>query len=189
MAVYTDVSAEDLGSFLAGYDLGELLSYKGIAEGVENSNFLVHTGTGHYILTLYEKRVAAGDVPFFLALMEHLAARGITCPQPVKERNGKRSARCAAGPPPSSPSSTACGCGGRTPATAPRSARRWRACTWPGADFRRHAAQRALGRGLAAAVRTGRGARRRRAARHARDHRDGAGPARKERGRATCRRA
>src|SRR6476620_1106129 len=88
MAVYTDVSAEDLGRFLAGYDLGELLSYKGIAEGVENSNFLVHTGTGHYILTLYEKRVAAGDVPFFLALMEHLAARGITCPQPVKARGG-----------------------------------------------------------------------------------------------------
>src|SRR3954463_2429662 len=88
MAVYTDVSAEDLGRFLAGYDLGELLSYKGIAEGVENSNFLVHTGAGHYILTLYEKRVAAGDVPFFLALMEHLASRGLTCPQPVKARNG-----------------------------------------------------------------------------------------------------
>jgi homoserine kinase type II len=89
MAVYTDVSAEELGKFLAGYDLGELLSYKGIAEGVENSNFLVHTGTGYYILTLYEKRVAPDDVPFFLALMEHLAARGITCPQPVKDRSGK----------------------------------------------------------------------------------------------------
>lgn len=89
MAVYTDVAAEDLVKFLAGYELGELLSYKGIAEGVENSNFLVHTGTGHYILTLYEKRVAAGDVPFFLALMEHLAARGINCPQPVKARSGE----------------------------------------------------------------------------------------------------
>src|SRR5215212_256826 len=89
MAVYTDVSAEDLGRFLAGYDLGELLSYKGIAEGVENSNFLVHTGTGHYILTLYEKRVAVHDVPFFLALMEHLHSRGITCPQPVKTKNGE----------------------------------------------------------------------------------------------------
>ena len=88
MAVYTDVYAEDLGTFLEGYDLGELLSYKGIAEGVENSNFLVHTGSGHYILTLYEKRVAAGDVTFFLALMEHLASRGITCPQPVKNRKG-----------------------------------------------------------------------------------------------------
>jgi homoserine kinase type II len=89
MAVYTDVSAEDLGAFLAGYELGELKSYKGIAEGVENSNFLVHAGNNYYILTLYEKRVAAGDVPFFLALMEHLAARGITCPQPVKNRNGE----------------------------------------------------------------------------------------------------
>ncbi len=89
MAVYTDVAAEDLTKFLAGYELGELLSYKGIAEGVENSNFLVHTGQGHFILTLYEKRVAAGDIPFFLALMEHLAARGITCPQPVKDRNGE----------------------------------------------------------------------------------------------------
>ena len=88
MAVYTDVSAEDLGRFLAGYDLGELRSYKGIAEGVENSNFLVHTSSGYFILTLYEKRVAAGDVPFFLALMEHLHARGITCPQPVAARNG-----------------------------------------------------------------------------------------------------
>ena len=88
MAVYTDVAAEDLAKFLAGYELGELLSYKGIAEGVENSNFLVHTATGYYILTLYEKRVAAGDVPFFLALMEHLAARGINCPQPVKARDG-----------------------------------------------------------------------------------------------------
>ena len=89
MAVYTDVSADDLGQFLAGYELGELLSYKGIAEGVENSNFLVHAGRGHYILTLYEKRVAVGDVPFFLALMEHLHARGITCPQPVKNRQGE----------------------------------------------------------------------------------------------------
>jgi homoserine kinase type II len=89
MAVYTDVAAEELTAFLANYELGELLSYKGIAEGVENSNFLVHTSRGHYILTLYEKRVAAGDVPFFLALMEHLALRGITCPQPVKNRKGE----------------------------------------------------------------------------------------------------
>src|SRR5262249_36163460 len=88
MAVYTDVAAEDLARFLSGYDIGELLSYKGIAEGVENSNFLVHTGAGNFILTLYEKRVAEGDLPFFLGLMEHLAARGITCPQPVKNRQG-----------------------------------------------------------------------------------------------------
>jgi homoserine kinase type II len=88
MAVYTDVTAEDLTRFLSGYDTGELLSYKGIAEGVENSNFLVHTGAGTFILTLYEKRVAEADLPFFLGLMEHLAARGITCPQPVKNKQG-----------------------------------------------------------------------------------------------------
>jgi homoserine kinase type II len=88
MAVYTDVSAEDLTRFLSGYDIGELLSYKGIAEGVENSNFLVHAGAGNFILTLYEKRVAERDLPFFLGLMEHLAARGITCPQPVKNKQG-----------------------------------------------------------------------------------------------------
>ncbi len=88
MAVYTDVAAEELAAFVAGYDIGELLSYKGIAEGVENSNFLLHAGRGHFILTLYEKRVAAGDLPFFLGLMEHLAQRGLTCPQPVKNRKG-----------------------------------------------------------------------------------------------------
>src|SRR5437763_3815979 len=89
MAVYTDVAAEDLAAFLAGYDIGELLAYKGIAEGVENSNFLVHTGQGNFILTLYEKRVAAKDLPFFLALMGHLASRGINCTQPVKNRKGE----------------------------------------------------------------------------------------------------
>jgi homoserine kinase type II len=89
MAVYTDVTAEDLGGFLAGYDIGELLSYKGIAEGVENSNFLVHTSKANFILTLYEKRVAVKDLPFFLGLMEHLSSRGLTCPQPVKNRAGE----------------------------------------------------------------------------------------------------
>jgi homoserine kinase type II len=88
MAVYTDVAAEDLAAFLAGYDIGDLLAYKGIAEGVENSNFLVHTSRGYFILTLYERRVAAKDLPFFLGLMEHLHARGITCPQPVKNKAG-----------------------------------------------------------------------------------------------------
>ena len=99
MAVYTDVAAEDLASFLAGYDLGELLSYKGIAEGVENSNFLVHTSAGHFILTLYEKRVAAGDVPFFLALMEHLANRGhhLSAAGEEPRRRGARPARRAPG--------------------------------------------------------------------------------------------
>ena len=98
MAVYTDVTAEDLIPFLAGYDIGELLALKGIAEGVENSNFLVHTSRGYYILTLYERRVAAGDLPFFLGLMEHLASRGITCPQPVRNRAGETLGRLAGRP-------------------------------------------------------------------------------------------
>src|SRR5260370_32534043 len=91
--------AEDLAAFLAGYDVGELLAYKGIAEGVENSNFLVHTSRGNFILTLYEKRVAAKDLPFFLGLMEHLASRGITCPQPVKNRKGEVLGAVAGRPP------------------------------------------------------------------------------------------
>jgi homoserine kinase type II len=98
MAVYTDVAAEDLAPFLAGYDIGELLTYKGIAEGVENSNFLVHTSRGYFILTLYERRVAERDLPFFLGLMEHLASRGITCPQPVKNRAGQALGRLAGRP-------------------------------------------------------------------------------------------
>jgi len=89
MAVYTDVAADELAEFLSLYDLGELLSYKGIAEGVENSNFLLHTARGSFILTLYEKRVAKGDLPFFLALMTHLASHGINCPQPVTNRKGE----------------------------------------------------------------------------------------------------
>ena len=89
MAVYTDVAADELTEFLDRYDVGELLSYKGIAEGVENSNFLLHTTSGYFILTLYEKRVAKGDLPFFLGLMTHLASRGISCPQPVKNKTGE----------------------------------------------------------------------------------------------------
>ncbi|MBV9347286.1 MAG: homoserine kinase [Pseudolabrys sp.] len=88
MAVYTDVSEDELAKFIGGYDIGELLSFKGIAEGVENSNFLVHTGRGNYILTLYEKRVAEADLPFFLGLMEHLAQRGLNCPLPVHNKSG-----------------------------------------------------------------------------------------------------
>jgi homoserine kinase type II len=89
MAVYTDVSDEELADFIASYRVGALTSCKGIAEGVENSNYLVHTEAGRYILTLYEKRVARADLPYFLALMEHLAARGITCPVPVHDRQGR----------------------------------------------------------------------------------------------------
>jgi homoserine kinase type II len=89
MAVYTDVAADELAEYLGAYEIGELLSYKGIAEGVENSNFLLHTTAGYFILTLYEKRVARDDLPFFLGLMTHLASRGISCPQPVKNKSGE----------------------------------------------------------------------------------------------------
>ena len=88
MAVYTEVTSDALETYLAAYDLGGLRSCKGIAEGVENSNFLLQTTAGRFILTLYEKRVNAGDLPFFLNLLQHLAARGLTCPQPVRNRDG-----------------------------------------------------------------------------------------------------
>ena len=99
MAVYTDVSDEELEAFIGSYAIGALTSFKGIAEGVENSNYLVHTESGRYILTLYEKRVSREDLPYFLALMEHLAARGITCPLPVQRPRGPHAerARRAAG--------------------------------------------------------------------------------------------
>jgi homoserine kinase type II len=89
MAVYTDVSDEALREFLALYDIGEVVSFKGIAEGVENSNFLLRTARSQFILTLYEKRVKAAELPFFIGLMEHLAERGVTCPQPVRSRTAE----------------------------------------------------------------------------------------------------
>ncbi len=89
MAVYTEVDDEELEAFVASYDIGTLVSAKGIAEGVENSNYLVQTTRGPWILTLYEKRVAKADLPFFMNLMEHCAARGIDCPLPIHDRSGQ----------------------------------------------------------------------------------------------------
>ena len=82
---------ENVGNLVcpASYDLGDLLSFKGIAEGVDNTNYIVHTGRGPYILTLYEKRVSRDDLPFFLGLMEHLASRGVSCPTPVRDLEGR----------------------------------------------------------------------------------------------------
>ncbi|MBX8800930.1 homoserine kinase [Ochrobactrum sp. MR28] len=88
MAVYTDINEIELAAYLENYDIGTLLSFKGIAEGVENSNFLLRTTAGTFILTLYEKRVDRDDLPFFINLMQHLAANGIECPQPVVQKNG-----------------------------------------------------------------------------------------------------
>ena len=98
VAVYTEVSDEELAAFLAAYDLGQVLACKGIAEGVENSNYFLQTEAGSFILTLYEKRVREADLPFFLALMDHLAARGLTCPQPVHNRQGSALGRLAGRP-------------------------------------------------------------------------------------------
>jgi len=88
LAVYTDVSDDELDAFIKRYDIGAVVSMKGIAEGVENSNFLLSTEKGQFILTLYERRVDPADLPFFLGLMEHLSERGINCPLPVHDREG-----------------------------------------------------------------------------------------------------
>jgi homoserine kinase type II len=77
-----------MATFLTRYDVGELVSAKGIAEGVENSNYLVDTTDGRFILTLYEKRVDATDLPFFMALLDHLADKGLPVPPAIKDRNG-----------------------------------------------------------------------------------------------------
>ena len=89
MAVYTEVGNDELAAFVGDYDIGEVVSCKGIAEGVENSNFMLQTTTATFILTLYEKRVSPDDLPFFLGLMDHLAAKGIACPTPIHGRDGQ----------------------------------------------------------------------------------------------------
>jgi homoserine kinase type II len=88
VAVYTEVSDEALAAFLDGYDLGTMVAFRGIAEGVENSNYQLRTTAGDFILTLYEKRVDPAELPWFLGLMEHLVGRGITCPLPVRGIDG-----------------------------------------------------------------------------------------------------
>jgi homoserine kinase type II len=88
MAVYTEIGDDELRAFIAAYDIGAVLSCKGIAEGVENSNYLLGTERGSFILTLYEKRVAPEDLPFFIALMDHLAHQGVACPTPVRAKDG-----------------------------------------------------------------------------------------------------
>lgn len=98
MAVYTDIPDEELQAFIARFDLGALVSAKGIAEGVENSNYLLRCEGGTFILTLYEKRVNEADLPFFLHLLRHLSERGITCPLPVMARDGSALHRVAGRP-------------------------------------------------------------------------------------------
>lgn len=90
MAVYTEVPDDILAEFIASYGLGNLHSYKGIAEGVENTNYIVHTDKGPFILTLYEKRVAREDLPYFLELMEFLAKSGVSCPVPLRDKDNNQ---------------------------------------------------------------------------------------------------
>lgn len=89
MAVYTDVSDEELATLLADFDVGEALSFKGIAEGVENSNFLLETTGGRFILTLYERRVRADELPYFLNLMRWLADHDYPSATPIADREGR----------------------------------------------------------------------------------------------------
>ena len=89
MAVYTRVSEDQLNDFLGSYDIGTAVSFSGITEGVENSNYRLKTTKGDYILTLYEKRVNTDDLPFFMNLMAHMAASGVNCPEPVADKKGQ----------------------------------------------------------------------------------------------------
>jgi homoserine kinase type II len=93
MAVYTHLGAEDLAALIGHFDVGELTSAKGIAEGVSNSNWLIETtgrdGTGaRFILTMYEYRIELDDLPFFLSLLDHLAAKGCPVPRTIHDRGG-----------------------------------------------------------------------------------------------------
>ena len=173
MAVYTEVTDEALSAFLAGYDLGRVLSFKGIAEGVENSNFLLITAKGPFILTLYEKRVHEGDLPFFIGLMEHLALarRHLPATGAGAQRRSARPLGGALGGDRdfsrrsvvAAPSSAALRPGRRGARAHARGRRRFRASP----------AQCALHRGLAAAVRRGRSPGRRSLARPRRGNRGG----------------
>ena len=175
MAVYTEVTDEALSAFLADYDLGRVLSFKGIAEGVENSNFLLRTEAGPFILTLYEKRVHEDDLPFFLGLMEHLAdaRRHLPAAGAIARGRGARAARGRAAAIVTFLDGLVDPAAARRRIAA-RSARRWRGCTRR-ARISRSGARNALSlERLAAAVRRGAAARRRSLA----------GPRRRDRGRA-----
>ena len=88
MAVYTHLGAEELGALIAHYDVGQLVSAKGIAEGVSNSNWLIETSAGRYILTMYERRIDLADLPYFLGLLDHLSARDCPVPRTIHDREG-----------------------------------------------------------------------------------------------------
>ena len=88
MAVYTKINKKILISFLNNYDLGELISFEGIQEGVENSNYKISTSSNFYILTIFEKRVNEKDLPFFTKLTKHLVNKEFLCPKPISNKKG-----------------------------------------------------------------------------------------------------
>lgn len=88
MAVYTHLGAEELARLIAAYDVGDLVSAKGIAEGVSNSNWLVETTRGRFILTMYERRIDTAELPFFLGLLDHLSDHGCAVPRTIHDRDG-----------------------------------------------------------------------------------------------------
>ena len=87
MAVYTHISLEDINLFINDYEIGKLIEYEGISEGVENTNYKLKTEKGSFILTIYEDRVEKKDIPFFLEYMFYLSSNGIKCPLPLKTKN------------------------------------------------------------------------------------------------------
>jgi homoserine kinase type II len=93
VAVYTALSDADLAALLAQYELSALLSCDGIAVGVENTNYALVTADGRFVLTIFEKRVAESDLPFFMAVMARLAERGFPAPRPIATREGDLLAR------------------------------------------------------------------------------------------------
>ena len=154
MAVYTEVADEELAAFVSRFGIGELRAAKGIAEGVENSNYLIHTSDGFFILTLYEKRVREADLPFFLGLMEHLSGEGPRLSAPGARSTGRRRSAGSRGGPAAivtfldgmsvrRPSVAHCRSLGTALARLHQG----------GSGFRGRAPERAFGRGLAAALR------------------------------------
>ena len=135
MAVYTDISDTELEAFLADFDAGKPLSFKGIAEGVENSNFLLETDAGRYILTIYERRVRAEDLPFFLSLMQWLASHGYPSAEPVADRTGAVLKSMRGKPAALISSCRAFRCVARLSRNAARPAKVWVGCMWPPPAF------------------------------------------------------
>ena len=89
MAVYTKLDKKKLNAILSNYNLGEIKRFLEIKEGIENTNYLIQTNKGKYILTIYEKRVNKNDLPFFSELMVELSNNNFICPKPILNKNKK----------------------------------------------------------------------------------------------------